>query len=126
MKYNLGGYLYTPVTGKKRQYLHRQVAEKALGRPLTKKECVHHINYDKTDNRNENLVVCDLAYHNMLHARTDTLNAGFDPNIYQWCSHHKAYEPMVSFGVGNGYRDKSGVCLAARKELKIRTWEKAT
>lgn len=34
---------------------HRLKVAKAIGRPLTRTECVHHVNHDATDNRLENL-----------------------------------------------------------------------
>ena len=47
---------------------HRAVMEAMLGRPLTSREIVHHINQDKTDNRFENLQVMTRAEHGALHA----------------------------------------------------------
>jgi hypothetical protein len=49
--------------------IHIQVAEKALGRNLKKGEVVHHINMDKTDYRNTNLLICSASYHKQLHGR---------------------------------------------------------
>lgn len=45
------------------------VAEKALGRYLKKDEMVHHVNEDKEDDRNCNLLICKKDYHNFLHGR---------------------------------------------------------
>ncbi len=55
---------------------HRVIAAKILGRPLTRKEVVHHKNGDGRDNRPENLEVmtcqkhCEL--HNQKHPRIKT------------------------------------------------------
>jgi endogenous inhibitor of DNA gyrase (YacG/DUF329 family) len=49
---------------------HVLVAEKALGKPLPKGAVVHHHNKITSDNRNNNLVICqDQSYHNILHSR---------------------------------------------------------
>lgn len=45
---------------------HRFVAEKMLNRPLTGKEIVHHINFNKLDNRPENLIVLTNNEHKKL------------------------------------------------------------
>jgi len=50
-------------------------AEKVLGRKLKKGECVHHINCNPLDNRNENLLICKTGYHLGLHAKMSDLYA---------------------------------------------------
>jgi len=47
---------------------HRLIVAQAIGRPLLKKEAVHHVNEDKTDNRLENLELFETrAAHKAFH-----------------------------------------------------------
>jgi len=76
------GYRVVPVTGikyGKREHILK--AELALGKPLPKGAHVHHVNENRSDNRNENLVVCSgIKYHKLIHIRTEALNATGDAN----------------------------------------------
>lgn len=66
---NAGGYIDGSINGI-RKYEHIRVAEAALGRPLPKGACVHHVNEDRADNRPSNLVICPHdKYHRLLHRR---------------------------------------------------------
>lgn len=82
---------------------HIKIVEVALGKKLPKGAHVHHINGDPTDNSNSNLVVCkDMAYHKILHMRTNALNAGF-PAFYRKCPFCKSYgDPSTMRNQGKG------------------------
>lgn len=53
---------------------HRLIMEQAIGRELAANEVVHHINGDPSDNRPENLALCEsqsqhVRRHHVTHAR---------------------------------------------------------
>lgn len=65
---------------------HVRVAEEALGKKLPPGAQVHHVNGDKRDNRNSNLVICEnQEYHSLLHVRARVLRAGGDPDTQRIC-----------------------------------------
>ena len=76
MKKREDGYIVC----EKRKYEHRCVAERMLGRPLTRHDIVHHKNGNPSDNRPENLEVMTKAEHQVLHMSISRLS---DEEIYE-------------------------------------------
>lgn len=52
---------------------HRLIAEKVLDRYLKQNEVPHHVNFNKSDNRNSNLLICTIGYNLSLHRKIKTL-----------------------------------------------------
>jgi hypothetical protein len=96
-----------------RKRIHVLVAEKALGKPLPKGADVHHVDGNKWNNANSNLVICqDRAYHGLLHKRARVLRAGGDPNTQRICCHCKRLLPMEMLN-GTG-QNQCQPCVTAR------------
>ena len=82
---------------------HILIIEKIAGRALHKKECVHHINGNKSDNSLENLTLCpDQAHHNLIHRRKRAKKDCGNEN-WRLCHHCKEYdEPNNLYIKGTG------------------------
>ena len=52
---------------------HILIAEKVLGRHITKFIKVHHVDEDRTNNKNSNLVICTESLHRLIHNRMRAL-----------------------------------------------------
>lgn len=66
---NKQGYLET--TMRREKFLqHRWIMEKHLGRKLTNKEFVHHLNGNKKDNNINNLIILDSGLHSSSHRQS--------------------------------------------------------
>lgn len=83
---NHNGYRVIRPTPRKPKFEHIVIAEKVLGKPLPAGAEIHHVNEIKSDNRNQNLVICENhAYHMLIHARTRVVRAGGDPDSQSIC-----------------------------------------
>lgn len=78
---------------------HVLVVINALGRPLPEDAVVHHVNEDRSQNSNDNLVVCEnRAYHNLLHQRSRALRECGHAN-WRKCPYCKQYDDPADMAV---------------------------
>ena len=77
---------------------HVLVAERALGHLLPASAEVHHVNGNRRDDSNRNLVICqDRGYHMLLHRRTRVVRAGGNPNTERLCAHCQVVRDVSCF-----------------------------
>lgn len=102
---------------------HVLVAEAALGKPLHRKHPVHHLNENRADNRNVNLVICESQkYHLLLHARQRIIKMGGDPDIQKLCFGCKCLLLKVNFSKNkrlfDGFAGYCRECVAIGYRLR--------
>ena len=88
--------------------IYRRIAAKVLGKSLRKGIVIHHIDGNRSNNSNSNLVVCeDQEYHGLIHRRTNAIRAGYPAN-WEKCSLCKQYESpgILTLSGRNGYHQK--------------------
>ena len=74
--------------------LHIYKTEKALGKSLPQGAEIHHIDYNKQNNENNNLVICeDRLYHKLLHVKTNALKECGHAN-WRKCKFCKQYDDI--------------------------------
>lgn len=82
---------------------HTWIVERVLGKKLPEGAEIHHVNENRTDNRSENLVVCqDRAYHQLLHLRMRAFAECGNPNWRRciYCKRHDNPTQMRNHGKG--------------------------
>lgn len=100
---NADGYVRRKQNGIAK-FEHVLIAERVLGRPLPNGVVVHHVNEMRTDNRQENLVVCTLEYHALIHKRMRALAACGNANWLK-CPHCKQYDDPGNLLPSGRHRD---------------------
>ena len=116
------GYLKEKVSNDAYVPQHILVAERALGRLLSRKHPVHHVDQNRANNKNSNLVICqDAAYHNLLHKRMRVVRAGGDPNRDKICAKcHACLDRETWFSKDRGSLDEfTNVCRECCAKLQV-------
>ena len=101
------GYRLIVYKGKQRGE-HIAICEKALGKELPKNAIVHHLDNNRSNNANNNLLVCpSQQYHLLIHLRQRALDACGNAD-FRLCSFCKKYDdPLNMQKNGRSYRHAS-------------------
>ncbi len=113
------GYIQKTVSVNRSIPEHKEVAEKALGKPLPRGAVVHHIDENPLNNSPDNLVICPSpGYHRILHQRLDAFKACGD---YNWkkCTFCKQYDDPVNMRHEKSGRHVHPVCSNA---VRMKKW----
>lgn len=108
------GYRMRMVDGKKKPE-HVLVAEQALGRPLPRGACVHHLDENPLNNAPTNLVICPSnKYHRLIHQRLDAFKACGN---YEWrkCPYCRRYDDPARMRAEQSGRYVHAACSASAR-----------
>jgi hypothetical protein len=96
--------------------VHRQRAERALGRVLPRTAVVHHA--DGSKRPDAQLVICDSpAYHQFLHTRMRIVARGGNPDTEKICKACQIVKPRTAFvSVRSRYDGLDFECRACKNE----------
>ena len=101
-------FIYMPghprACSSRRNYVreHIVVVERVLGKPLTLKAVIHHIDENRSNNHPSNLVICeDRAYHKLLHYRMRAFKACGHAN-WMKCEYCHQYDAPGNMYVRKG------------------------
>lgn len=99
---------------------HIVIAEKALGRTLPIGAEVHHIDYNRGENKNTNLVICqDHKYHALLHQRTDALRACGHADWLK-CRFCKKYDALDRLYINGRVHDHRSCITTYKRRMGIK------
>ncbi len=110
------GYVRSSAGRDRQEYEHIAIAAKALGRALPPKARVHHVDENRENNANSNLVICPSdAYHLLLHQRMRALDAcGHADWLKCWvCKRYDAPQNIATKGTNRFHP----ACLKARQRI---------
>jgi hypothetical protein len=78
--------------------LHTLIAEQVLGRRLPHGAEVHHVDGNRQNNANANLVICqDRSFHRLLHRRARIVRYGGNPDTESVCGFCGLVKPLCDF-----------------------------
>lgn len=93
---------------------HILIAEKTLGKFLPDRAVIHHANRIKSDNRKENLVICENnAYHKLLHRRIRAFWACGNPSWRKCttCGEYDDLKNLNDYGKNAHHPQKNKKCF---------------
>lgn len=101
---------------------HILIAEKALGKPILEKTDIHHIDGNKSNNCNTNLVICqDRGYHHFLHRRQRALQACGHAN-WKRCNVCGEWDVPNNIHINSHRACKTQYDKKRRTRIKLGTW----